>query len=403
MGALKTNNTAVAIAIQSVVDTFLAPTQPADLMPVSDCRLSINGVTVANNEYTGSPFKNADSVAGKKVTLSYNVKLRPPGGTLPAANAFLPGRILQAAKFTEVRTTAAIPVSAEAVGAGGTTTIARLGTTASTTVDIYKGMALQLKALGTTYKDQLTAIIAYASNKDASLPETNGSAITTGNYQIPTQLGYMRDVSSADPILISQQVWLDGHRYDLMNCRISGLQIVVPTSTRDQAAFPELQVTWDCIISANSANATPSVTSLGAIPLYKDGDFWLAKTKLGSQTFTLDLGLQTESPPNPNKADGSDAAEIVGGVAKVSMTRQKYLPATIDTLALADAQSYQSFFAQWGNGTGGGMVQILVPDGRLDYQNPDTGGNIIMESGDLLVDALTKSVCITFPYGTAVA
>lgn len=401
--ALKTNNSAVAIAIQSVVDTFLTPTQPGDLMPVSNCRLSINGVTVANDEYTGSPFKNADSVAGKKVQLSYNVKLRPPGGTLPAANAFLIGRILQAAKFTEVRTATAIPAAAEAVAAGGTTTMAVLSTGAAATLDIYKGMALLLKALGTTFKDQLTAIRSYSVAKNAVIPMTAGAAITTGNYQIPTQLGYMRDVSSADPILISQQVWLDGHRYDLMNCRISGLQIVVPTSTRDQAAFPELQVTWDCMISANSANSTPSVASLGAIPLYKDGEFWLANSQLGSQTFTVDLGLQTESPPNPNKTDGSDAAEVVGGVAKVSMTRQKYLPATIDTLALADAQSNQSFFAQWGNGTGGGMVQIFVPDGRLDYQTPDTGGNIIMESGDLLIDALTKSVCITFPYGTAVA
>lgn len=96
----KSNNTAVAVAIQSVVDTFTTPSQPADLMPVSNLRMNIEGVTIANDEYTGSPFKNADAVAGKRATLSYNIKLRPPGGVaVPAANAFLLGRVLQAAKM----------------------------------------------------------------------------------------------------------------------------------------------------------------------------------------------------------------------------------------------------------------------------------------------------------------
>ena len=74
----KSNNIAVAVAIQSVTDVFTTPTQPADLMPVSNLRLNIEGVTLSNDEYTGSPFKNADTVAGKRATLSYNIKLRPP-------------------------------------------------------------------------------------------------------------------------------------------------------------------------------------------------------------------------------------------------------------------------------------------------------------------------------------
>ena len=393
--ALKSNNTAVAIAIQSVVDTFLAPTQPGDLIPVSSLKLDIQGVTIANDEYTGSPFKNGDVVAGKRVSLSYNVKLRPPGGaTIPAANALLIGRILQGAKFTEVRTTAAIPVAPEALGAGSTARAAKLGTTALATVDLYKGMAILLGA--GTYKQNLSAIRTNDATKLATLVEDLGG-VPTGNYQIPQQITYTRSVSSADPILLSQQVWLNGHRFDLKNCRVTSLSIVVPTSTKDQAAYPELQVTYDATIDANSADATPAVPAAGIIPLFKDGDCSVAYTKVGSQTFTLDLGIQTENPPNPNKVDGVDAAELVGGVAMVNMTRQKYLPATLDTLALADAQAYQPFFAQWGSGVAWGMVQIIVPDCRFDFQNPDLGGNLIMESGRLLIDALDKGVVINFP------
>lgn len=392
----KSNNTAVAVAIQSVVDTFTAPSQPADLMPVSNLRMNIEGVTIANDEYTGSPFKNADAVAGKRATLSYNIKLRPPGGAaVPAANAFLLGRVLQAAKMTEVRTATAIPASAEA-GTAGTTSALTLGAGATGTADLYKGMAISLVGMGSTYKDRMTAIRSYTALKVATFLQTYGSAIT-GNYQIPTQLGYMRDVSSTDPILLSQQVWLDGHRFNLVNCRVTGLQVIIPTSTKDQAAYPEVQVTFDVQIDSHAANATPAVPSLGAVPLYKDGKFWLNNTQLGVQTFTLDMGLQTENPPNPNKVDGVDAAELVGGMSSVSMTRQKYLPSVFDSLTLAEAQGYMGLFAQWG-AAAGQMVQIVVPDGRLDFQNPDTGGAILMESGNLMIDALSRGVCINFPY-----
>ena len=391
--ALKSNNTAVAIAIQSVVDTFTTPTQPTDLIPVSNCRLDIAGVTIANDEYTGSPFRNADALAGKRVTLSYNVKLRPPSA-LPSANAFLLGRILQAAKFTEVRTATAIPSSAEAVAAG-TTTSATLGAGAAATADLYKGLPITLSDNGSSYKERMSSIRAYSAGKVATLPETLGGA-PAANYQIPVNLAYFRSISSADPIILSHHLWIDGHRFDLKNCRVSGMSIVVPTSTRDQAAFPELQVTFDAEISANSADATPSVTPLGAIPLFKDGDCWLAGKRIGSQTFTIDLGLQVENPPNPNKTDGVDAAELVGGTATLTMTRQKYLPSYLDTLALADAQAQHAFFAQWG-ASAGNVVQIVVPDARLNFPNPDLGGAIVLENGDLLIDAYDRGIGIVFP------
>ena len=46
--ALKSNNTCIAVAIQSVVDTFTTPTQPTDIMPISQFRWNIQGVTIAN-------------------------------------------------------------------------------------------------------------------------------------------------------------------------------------------------------------------------------------------------------------------------------------------------------------------------------------------------------------------
>jgi hypothetical protein len=400
--AKKSNNTALAVALQVTAGTFVVPTQPADLMPVSNLRPSIEGVTIANDEYTGSVVKNGNVVAGKRASMSFNIKLRPPGGgAVPAANAFLPGRILQGAKFTELRTPAAIPVAAEALAAGGTTTTATLGAGAAATADLYKGMAVQLLALGATLKAQLTAIRSYSAAKVAALVETLTGA-AAGNYQIPVQLGYMRSISSTDPVLLCFQTWIGGDRWDWVDCRVTGLRIVVPVSTRDQAAYPEIEVTIEGTIYATAAEAAPAVPSLGAIPLFKDGDQWLAGQAVGGSTFTIDLGISAENPPNPNTASGSDAPEVVASTASMSMTRQKYAKDVFDTMALADAQANNAFFAQWGS-TSGGIVQIVVPDARFNYQNPDLGGGIVMESGDLMIDALDRGVAINFPYGAAIA
>lgn len=393
--ALSSTSVAVSVVKQPVVDVFTDP-GTGGLIPVSNLNFQIEGITVANDEYTGSVFRNADAISGKRVTGSFNIKLRPPGGaTPPAANAYLPGLFLQAAKFSEVITSTAIPASAEA-GTSGTTTGLTLGAGATGTADLYKGMAISLASMGTNYKTRMTAIVAYTAGKAATFPETFGSSVS-GNYQIPKQLQYVWDVTSTDPTLLSLKVWLDGHRFDLVNVRVSGFQFVIPTSTKDQAAYPEMSVNFTADISANSAEATPTIPALGAVPFFKDGDCWLNKVAIGSQTFTVDMGLQVENPPNPNKVDGSDAAELTGGTARLTMTRQKYLPSVIDPLALADAQTYVPFWAQWGTASGS-MVQIVVAESRVNYSNPDLGGALIMESGDLMIDPISKTLNINFPY-----
>lgn len=392
----KTNNTACAIAIQSETGTFTTPTTPDDLMPISDLRPSFTSVTIANPEYTGSIVNNADTVAGSRKSFSFNVMLRPPAGGLPSANAFLLGRLLQALKFTEVRVSTAIPSAAEAVAdSGSSVTVAKLGSSASTSAGAYIGYPLLLSDNGSGYKNQLTQIVDYSEEKEATLPETLGAA-PDDDYQIPTFLGYFRSITSDDPILLSMQFWLDGLRYDLKDVRPTAAQIVVPTSTRDQAAYPQLQVTVEGILDDYADQSTPSIPALGAIPLFKDGDMWVNRKKVGGSTFTIDLGLQAENPPNPNQPDGSDAAEIIASTARISQTRQRYLKATLDTLAIAESQAYVPFWAQWGS-AGGSMVQILAPKVRLTHPSPDLGGGLVMETNDFLVDAIDRGICIVFP------
>lgn len=391
----KTENSTVAVAIQAAAGTFDEPLT-SDIMPVSQLRANFTSVTIDNDEMTGSIVKNAPAVAGSRKSFSFNVKVRPPAA-LPSADAFLLGRLLQACKFTEVRSATAIPSSAEAVaGSGQTTSNVRLGSSAGTTADAYNGYPLVISDNGASYKRRITQIMDYDSSKNATIPELLG-APAAANYQIPAFIGYMRSVSSDDPIILSMQVWLDGLRYDVRDVRPTSAQIVFPTSTRDQAAYPELQITVEGILDDYADEATPSITPLGAVPLFRDGDMWLDRKQIGGSTFTIDLGLQSANPPNPNQADGSDAPEVTQSTAIIRQTRQRYLKAVIDTLAMADAQSYYPFWAQYGNGAGS-MVQILAPQVRLSHPSPDLGGPLIMEQGDLMIDAIDRGLCIVFPF-----
>lgn len=390
----KTNNSAVAVTLQAAQGTFDEP-DSGELIPVSQLRPSFTPITVDNDEYTGSIVKNAAAVAGSRKAFSFNVKIRPPSA-LPSANDWPFGYLMQACKFAEVRNATAIPSSPEAVGSS-TTTVAVLGSSAGTTDDTYKGFPLVLSDNGSGYKNQLTQIIDYiGSTKSAHLPETLGGA-PAANYQIPTFIGYMRSVDSSDPPYLSMQFWLDGLRYDLKDVRVTSAQLVFPTSTRDQAAYPELQITVEGILDAYADEATPAIPALGAVPLFKDGNMMLNRIPVGGSTFTIDLGLTSANPPNPNQADGSDAPEVTASTARITQTRQRYLKSVIDTLAMAEAQAYYPFWAQYGTAAGA-MVQVLAPQVRLAHPSPDMGGDLIMESGDLLVDAIDRGICLVFPF-----
>lgn len=401
--AKKSRNTAMAVVLQTTRGTYDAPNSTTDLVTgFSNCRLSIDPLTVPDDTYTGSVFTNADAVAGKRVSVSGNLKLKPPS-SLPDADAFILGRILQAAKFTEVRTATAIPSSAEAVGVSGNdTTHLALSTGATGTDDLYNGFPILNETEGAAYMDQLTLIRDYVgSTKLAEVMQTLGGA-PADNYQIPPFIGYYRDTSSADPEILSVKLWVDGFRYDMYDCGITSMRLVIPTSTKQQTQFPEFEFTLDCTISATADEATPSIPATGQPPLLKDGKGFFNKIAWGIESINIDLNLQADYPPNPNQPDGTDAPEIAGGSATATMRAQKYSKAALDMIALADAQAYHPLFAQWGSGAWA-AVQVAVLNGRLAYASPDLSGGIVMEGTDIYIDVLDRNLAIVFPGGAALS
>jgi hypothetical protein len=394
--ALRSQNTAVGIAVQSVAGTFVAPTTN-DLYPATSVRLNIEGITTENPEMTGTIHKPGAIVIGKRVSLTLGIVMRPPGGSSPpSADGFIPGRLLRAAGFTENVVSAAIPSgAAETIGAGSTTSQAVLGSTAAATANLYKGLALHLSDNGASYNRQLTAIRAYTASKEAKLFEVLG-AVPADKYQIPKQLAYQLSGTTTPPSL-SMKVWYDGFRYDLVDMAIASLRFTFPTSTRESTEYPVMEFTLEGDIYATADESTPVIPALGGIPTFRDGDFWLADKALGGSSFTCDMGITVGYPPNPNRASGNDPAQMVETRRSINVTLNHQLKAALDLLALADAQTQHGLWAQYGY-TAGNMVVFNVPDARFGYANPDNGGQFVTQTADLFIDQADRAINLIFPY-----
>jgi len=390
------NNSSVAVVIETVAGTFIAPSN-ADLLQCADLKVAINGITVNVNEYTGSIHKPGDIVLGKTLDISFKLYMRGPGGTAPpAAGAWVPGRVLRSAGFAELIQAAAIPVAAEALGAGGTTTKAVLGTGAASTVDLYTALLVSLAQLATINAPKsFTPIRDYQAAKNAVLGITLGAA-ATGNYQLPKQLAYQLSPSASVPTL-SMAAWHGNRRFDGVGMAISAFKINMPAAGRGNTELPSIEVTYSGDLQTDADEAAPVVTPGLAIPPFRDGVLAVGGIQMGGSSVTIDLNAQAAYPPNPNKPSGNDAAQLASTTRTASLTLNQASKAFVDFTALADGQVPQPIVCQWGAASGN-LFSVIVTDCRLNYRSPDAGGDFVANSGDAYIDGASKDVAIIIPF-----
>jgi hypothetical protein len=390
------NNTALAWKIETTTGVFSAPSNSTDLVQCADVRTQIDGLTVTVNEYTGSVHKPGDQVLGKTLTISGKLYLRGPGGTtVPTADNFVPGRILRAAGFAEVVTSAAIPVSAEAGSAGATTSLT-LGAGATGTANLYKGMMISITAIAATAVKRFTMIRAYTAGKLATLAETAGTSLGTSTYQIPKQLAFQLSPSGDAPTL-SISTWLGNIRYDGVGMAVSSFKINLPTASRESNELPSIEFTLSGDLQATATEAAPVVAPGLGIPAFKDGKLFVNNVSLGGSSLTIDLNAQVAYPPNPNKVNGNDAAQLAETKRTANLTLNQVAPSVIDWIALADAQASLAIMAVYGSASGN-MFGVIVTDCRPNYRSPDNGGQFVTNSGDLFIDGASKDISLVIPF-----
>lgn len=397
--ALASAYTAVAIKAQAGAGAFTQPSSSADTYPCANARPKFDPITAQSPEYLGTIHRPGDIVLGSRASLTFQIVLRGPGGSVPpAAGAFIPGRLLVAAGFTENILSATVPTGgAEAIGGSpaATTSSLALGASAVGTADLYKGLALNLSDNGSGYLKQLTAIQNYTSGKVASLFETLG-AEPAANYVIPKQLAYQ--LSAAAPsTYLSVSVWLGGVRYDFADMVPTSVRFNVPTSSRDSQDFPVIEFTLEGSYQAFEDEVPPTVTALGAIPPYRNGDFWLANKALGMSSFSCDLGIQAAYPPNPNFASGYEGGQIVETRRSAQVTLNHNLKSTIDFWDKFDQQTNVPLWAQWGYGAGS-SIMFNIPRARIVPPDPDNSGQLVTQQINMLIDDASRAVNLIFPY-----
>lgn len=389
------NQSTIGVTKEVTPGTFVAPNTSTDLLRVADLRLTIQGLTVTLDEYTGSIHKPGPIVSGSTAEVTFKLILRGPGGSAPpAANTFVPGRIMQAIGFSETVISAAVPVSAEALGAATTTSVT-LGATATGTADLYKAAAVNLAALGTGLAG-MVMLRSYSSSKLANLARLLASA-PTGNYQVPRQLAYRLEGSITPPTL-SNSVWMGTKRFDLRGLAVSSWRLNLPTNGRDNSEPPSIDVTLTGEYVDDYDDACPTVPAATvAPPPFRAAQLWIANKRLAASNITIDMGAEVAFEPDPNEPSGNKAAQLTGTNRNISFTLSQVPKTVFDPNVLAAAQGYHSLEAVWGT-VSGNKMGLIVTDMRFNYQTPDNSGALVNTTGEAYTDEANRTIGLVFAY-----
>jgi hypothetical protein len=361
---------------------------------VANCSYSPRSRTSEDPRYTGTIHRPGAIINGASWDVQFEWLIHGFSGALPAANAFIAGRVLQAVGFTEQRLATAVgPEALTAGSANGAT----LGTAAVATASFYKGMAINLASIAAA-PTGLAMIKDYTAGKVATFARSR--ATPTGNYTIPAQIAYTLSATEpANPASIT--IWEgdnggSGRRMNFVDMRPTAFTIELVTSSRDGGdAYCKITATFSGDLGSEAVEAAPTVSNSIAIPPFLNGQQDIANVQLGGSSVTIDLGIGSAYPPNPNQAAGSDPGLVVSTKRKVSYNLNVVRQSVIDFNALAAAQTSHPSQFIWGLATGNYMG-VMIDAQRFDYRSNSEGADFLQDSGSAEIDGVDRAIALTF-------
>lgn len=391
---------ALAVKVQSAAGVLATLATPTDLMLCYDVQPGGDVFSVANPEATGTRNKRGDVQIGRNSSVTFNMIIRGPGGTAPpAADAFVPGRIFRGAGFKEE--VQATPLLVAGAITGGTTTSGILPVGASAVNDFYNGLPAILSDQGVGAKG-ITSIVDYVGSTRTALFAETFAVAPAANVSVPAFLAY-RYWDSAPDMWFTVSWWMDKKRYNMIDGVVTQFERNIGTSNNGDANFTYYTVTIQGDIAAipEVDEVSPSVPEGGAIPIFRDADWWLDRYKICGSGATSSFQIESDRAPCPNSASGGEAAQQVTVSRQWALNLNEVLLTEKDFNALAkannDTATTTSMWLQYGSGTGR-TVAMTACDGRLGYSNAAVGGNFVTRAPTLFIDAVEKSESIVFPY-----
>lgn len=379
---------AVALVIQSVAGTFSAPTS-ADTMPVSNLTNTDDMISATDPTLTGAIWDVNRIYLGRTSTVGFTMPLRGPGGAAPpVAGAWVPGRALRAAGFSEIRT--GTPVTG-VTAAGSTTSALALAAAESSVDDFWIGAVIQTAAVGTvgTVKGSTVIMDYVGSSKMASIGETIVAPGTGVNYTIPAQLTYLLGTLTTAPPLLSISVWRDKVRYDYRDCVVASFTFDAPTANEQNTTFPSIEFSFKGVLVGKYDDVTPVVAAsqLAIVPpANRGGKFALDRTKLGHASFRMGMTASTGAQANANQDAGQDGYDILSGSRTIEYDLNSMNVADFDLETRINNQTIMPVESVWGGGAGNRFA-LSVPNHVLDPMSPgDRNGYVNLTGGGNSVD-----------------
>lgn len=379
---VRSRYTAIAAKLESSPGADAIAGSPAATDYVAgDVQITLNPESIANPAGTGS-LDNASPIAGGlKPRLQLRVPLRGSGtaGTAPDWDVLMQSCAMK--KVTQA--TAIAPTAATA----GTTTSITLATPFAATAQLYRGLPLLLTGNMTIE----TAITDYTAGRVASLGETLAASPTTAtSASIPVNIQYQPVSDDADIRTCTVYIYIDGAHWRFVGC-VGTWSLELATGGIGFLSF-DLQAQF----AAYSGAAVPGnwVPSVLQPPRFAGGRCQLNRALARSRTLTLNAGVNTVLPDNPEAPQGYDAALPVSRTTGGSIDP---LTDTVSSFALFNAfQSGQPMplMARIGSSPGNRFLAVM-PSVKASGFTPGDRDSLQQDSISFTSDLANAGLLLT--------
>lgn len=361
--ALRRRNALLTAKIESTEETDASPAAGTDAVLVENLNVSLDPNVIQTNEHTSSLDGAGPIVAGTRITMSFDVYMKGSGTGGIAAEV---GKLLKGCGLAETLTGTAVPSSPEALASGSSQTQCTLGSSATGTAQLYRGMPIVFTSTVTG----TSLITDYTAAKLATLADImSGNLTTSTNYQIPTNVRYA-PASSAIPTL-TMYAYMDGLLYKMVGARGS------MSFSKDTAGVCKFSFSFSGLYASKTDTALPAATfDSTRPPAFINGVAKLNRTTISIASLRFDLGNTLAYPANPNKSHGYDAPIITGRRPTLSIDPSMTLVADRDVLTDVLANTTRILACRLGSDPGN-RIGLTVPKFHALNESPGDRDGIL--------------------------
>lgn len=341
----------------AITDTSISV---SDANTIADSNSGLAALTVGTHIFVAG-FANAANNGEFVVTASAagSIDVTKPDGSAAGLVAETAGASV----------TIAYGISAVAATAGSTIA-ATAQSPWSDTAQAYRGMPALLS--GNPVTPRFTQIFDYTAGRVASLVDLLGGALDTSTkISIPAHVLFKPNSNAIPSNSIA--VYMDGVVYRFRGCRGT----VNFAMVAGQGWKASVQMTGLFQAKADAAVVTPAYD--GTRPgIWRNSIFSMDRVAVGLGQMSLDSGVQSVYPPNPNDAEGFDPPELVSRNMTGSIDPNAVLVATRDTLTDVRNGTTRLLHARLKGGnaaSAGNRIAVAVPSALFTgFQPTDRQG-----------------------------